>query len=185
MKHSFVIAFLILALVQWIFPGRTIWEKNQILKHGQTFKFKTEPVDPSTPFKGKYILLNFEQSSFTDTVNRGLQSNERVYVVLTSDPQGYAVIQDISVKEPNSTNAYVEAQVYYVSSGKDSITVHLNYPFDEYYMDEYKAPRAEAVYRESTTDTASLTYATVKILKGEAVIENVYINDVPIRQLIK
>lgn len=185
MKHSFIIAFVILALVQWIFPGRTIREKSQILKNGQTFKFKTEPVDPSNPFKGKYIVLNFEQSSFTDTVNRGLQSNEKVYVVLTRNQQGYAIIQSISVTEPKTTNAYVEALVYYVASGKDSFTVHLNYPFDEYYMDEFKAPLAETVYRKSTSDTASTTYASVKILKGDGVIENVYINDVPIRQLIK
>ena len=185
MKHGFVIAFVILALVQWVLPGRTIWEKDQILEKGQSFKFKTEPVDPSNPFKGKYIILNFEQSSFSDTVNRGLQSNDKVYVLLSHDHQGYAVIQDISAKEPQSTNAYVQARVYYVSSVKDTITVHLNYPFDEYYMDEYKAPAAETIYRESTADTASITYATVKILKGDAVIENVYINDVPIRKLIK
>ncbi len=48
-------------------------------------------------------------------------------------------------------------------------------------MDEYKAPKAETVYRESTSDTANTTYALVKILKGEAVIENVFINNIPIR----
>lgn len=185
MKRRFVIAFAILVLVQWVLPGRTIWEKDQILKKGQSFKFKTEPVDPSNPFKGKYITLNFEQSSFADTVNRGLQSNDEVYVLFSHDHQGYAVIRDISAKEPQDTKAYVKARVYYISSEKDTITVHFNYPFDEYYMDEYKAPAAETIYRESTADTTSITYATVKILKGDAVIENVYIDDVPIRTLIK
>ena len=185
MKYSYVIAFVVLALVQWVLPGRTIWEKDQVLKKGQLFKFQTEPVDPSDPFKGKYITLNFAENSFTDTLNRDLHGNDQVYVILAKNPQGFAVIENISVEEPKSTNSYVRAQVFYVSSEKDSITVHLNYPFDEFYMDEYKAPKAENIYRESNRNTANKTYASVKILNGDAVVENVYINDVPIGQLIK
>ena len=185
MTYRYIIPFVILALVQWVLPGKTIWEKDQVLRKGQLFKFQTEPVDPSDPFKGKYITLNFAESSFTDTLNRGLQGNDHVYVLLAKNPQGFAVIQNISAEEPKSTNAYVRAQVFYVSYGKDSITVHLNYPFDEFYMDEYKAPKAENIYRESNRDTANTTYASVKILNGDAVIENVYINDVPIGQLTK
>ncbi|HKH63416.1 MAG TPA: GDYXXLXY domain-containing protein [Flavitalea sp.] len=185
MKYSYVIAFVILALVQWALPGRTIWEKDQVRKKGQLFKFQTEPVDPSNPFKGKYITLNFAENSFTDTLNRGLNGNDQVYVILAKNPQGFVIVQNISVEQPESTNAYVRAQVYYVSSEKDSITVHLHYPFDEFYMDEYKAPKAENIYRESSRNGASTTYASVKILNGDAVVENVYINDVPIGQLIK
>ena len=185
MKYSYVIAFVVLALVQWVLPGRTIWQKGQVIKKGQLFKFQTEPVDPSDPFKGKYITLNFAASSFTDTLNRGLHGNDQVYVILAKNPQGFAIVENISAEEPKNTNAYVRAQVFYVSSEKDSITVHLNYPFDEFYMDEYKAPKAENIYRESNRNTANTTYASVKILNGDAVVENVYINDVPIGQLIK
>jgi len=185
MKYKYVILFIILALVQWVLPGRTIWEKGQVLKKGQLFRFQTEPVDPSDPFKGKYITLNFEESSFTDTINRGLHGNDHVYVVLVKDRQGFATIENIAVEQPKGTNAYVRARVFYVSHEKDSITVHLNYSFDEFYMDEYEAPKAESLYHESNRNTANTTYASVKILNGEAVIENVYINDVPIGQLIK
>ena len=185
MKYSYVILFVILAFVQWVLPGRTIWEKRQVLKKGQLFRFQTEPIDPSDPFKGKYLTLNFAENSFTDTLNRGLHGNEQVYVLLARNSQGFAVIQNISAEKPRSTNAYVRAQVFLVSYEKDSITVHLNYPFDEFYMDEYKAPKAENTYWESNRNKANTTYASVKILNGDAVIENVYINDVPIGQLIK
>jgi len=185
MKHIFIVAFAVLALIQWALPGRIIYQKNQVLEKGRSFKFKTEPIDPSHPFKGKYIVLNFEQRSFTDTANRGVTNNDIVYVLFTTNQQGYAMIRDISVKEPPTTDVYVQAEVYYVSSEGDSTTIHLNYPFDEFYMDEYKAPKAESIYRESNRDSTSTTYASVKILKGDAVIENVYVNDVPIRQLIK
>jgi hypothetical protein len=98
---------------------------------------------------------------------------------------GYATIKDLSVGEPEHTDAYVKAGVYYVSSEKDSITVHLQYPFNEFYLDEYKAPKAENIYRASNRDTANTTYALVKIRKGDAVIENFFINEIPIGKLIK
>ena len=185
MKYAFLIAFCVLAIIQWVIPARTMWSKNDVLEKGETFKFKTEPVDPSDPFKGKYITLNFEQTSFTDTVHRGLSGQEPVYVLLGKDSLGFAVIENLSPEEPKNTKSYVLATVYYVTKENDSLTVHLDYPFNEFYMDEYKAPKAETIYRESTRDTASTTYALVKVLRGDAVIENVFINEVPIRQLIK
>jgi len=185
MKYGVLLAFLLLAIVQWMIPVKTIWEKDQVLKRGHAHKFRTEPVDPSHPFKGKYITLNFTNSLFSDTVNRDLGSNDDVYVILQKDIRGFSIIKDLSIQEPQNTDDYVSAVVYYVSREKDTVTVHLQYPFDEFYLDEYKAPKAESIYRESTRDTSNTTYALVKILKGEAVIENVFINDIPIGSLIK
>ena len=185
MKYVFISAFLLLCIVQWVIPGKTIWEKDRVLKDGQSYKFRTEPVDPSHPFKGKYITLNFAENSFTDTVHRNLRGNDPVYVILAPDSRGFARIKELSVREPKNTNAYVKAIVYYASTEGDSITVHLQYPFNEFYMDEYKAPKAENIYRESNRDTTNTTYALVKILNGDAVIQNVFINDIPIGALIK
>lgn len=185
MKYAYISAFLLLAIIQWVIPGKTIWEKDRVLKEGQSYKFRTEPVDPSHPFKGKYITLNFAESSFTDTVHRNLGGNDQVYVIMALDSLGFAKINELSVHEPKNTNAYVKATVYYASTEKDSVTVHLQYPFNEFYMDEYKASKAENIYRESNRDTTNITYALVKILRGEAVIENVFINDIPIGTLIK
>ena len=185
MKYGYIVAFLLLVIVQWIIPGKTIWEKDQVLKKGDPYKFRTEPVDPSNPFKGKYITLNFAENSFTDTVSRGLSGKDQVYVILDNDAHGFATIKDLSTIKPPNTNSYVKAAVYYTSVENDSITVYLEYPFTEFYMQEFKAPKAESVYRESARDTSKKTYALVRIFNGDAVIENVFINDVPIRDLLK
>ncbi|MBC7826463.1 MAG: GDYXXLXY domain-containing protein [Chitinophagaceae bacterium] len=184
MKYGFILAFVLLAIIQWVVPGKIIWEKDEVLKKGESFKFKTEPVDPSHPFKGKYITLNFAENSFTDTINRNLAGNESVYVILGRDARGFAIIKDLSTRQPQNNN-YVKATVYYASREKDSITVHIRYPFDEFYMDEYKAPKAETIYREPTRDSSATTYALVKIRKGQAVIQNVFINDIPIGELTR
>lgn len=185
MKYGLVFAFFLLAIIQWVVPGKIIWERDDVLKKGESFKFKTEPVDPSHPFKGKYITLNFVESSFTDTIERNLGGNETIYVILGTDSRGFATIKDLSTRQPQNNNAYVKATVYYASREKDSITVHIRYPFDAFYMDEYKAPKAENIYRESNRDSSSTTYALIKIRKGEAVIQNVFINETPISELIK
>ena len=86
-------------------------------------------------------------------------------------------IGSFSTEEPNSDNPYVKAVAYYTWIENDSITVRFQYPFDEFYMDEFKAPKAEVIYREITLNSLNSTYALVKIYKGDAVVENVFINE--------
>jgi uncharacterized membrane-anchored protein len=185
MKYGLTAAFLILAIIQWVVPGKIIWEKNQILRKGQSYKFRTEPIDPSNPFKGKYISLNFAESSFVDTVDKNLSHGDNIYVILGTDRRGFTTIKDLSIREPLNEVDYVRATVYYTSVEDNGSRVHLRYPFDKFYMDEYKAPAAEKIYRESNGDTSNVTYALVKVRNGEGVIQNVYINDVPMGSLIK
>ena len=51
-------------------------------------------------------------------------------------------------------------------------------------MDEYKAPNAETEYRKANMDSTQRIYAAVSILKGDAVIREVMINDKPIVEVI-
>lgn len=185
MKTGFVLAFLTLAIIQWVIPAKLIWSKNKVLKNGVSYKFKMAPVDPYHPFKGRYITLNFAETSFADTVTRQLRGNDPVFVILNTDQFGYVTVKGLSTEEPSSQQPYVRAIFYYRSEENDTITVHFGYPFDKFYMDEYEAPQAEIIFRESMSDSLSTGYALVKIHEGEGVIENVFINDKPIRSLIK
>jgi len=56
--------------------------------------------------------------------------------------------------------------------------------FDKFYLEEYKAPCAETLYRESNRDSKNRTYALVRIFKRDAVIEDVFVNDTSIHKLI-
>lgn len=184
MNQKFLIAFLALATIQWAIPARIIIKKNEVLEKGQSFKFQTEPVDPSNPFKGKYITLNFTENSFTDTGQNHF-GDEEVFVSVSTGPGGYAVVNAVSTMEPGGHTSYVKAKIYSTSRRDDSTTIFLDYPFDEFYMDEFKAPQAENIYRDSNRNSSNKTYALVKIWKGQAVIEDVLINGIPIRNLIK
>ena len=181
MKKILIAAFILLVLVQWFVPGKMIWDKEQVLRKGKIFRFETEPVDPADPFRGRYITLNFKMDTFKVgfTPVRGIDGP--IYVLLENDAQGFARIQDVYLKKPVNQNNYVLANCY-VTTETDGLLIHITYPFEEFYLQENKAPKAETDFRESMRDSTKKTYALVKVYNGDAVIENVYINDKPLVQ---
>jgi uncharacterized membrane-anchored protein len=184
MKKILIPVFIVVALAQWVVPGSMMWNREGILREGKIFLFETEPVDPSNPFKGKYISLRFKESEITiPTSKETFKDGQKVYVVLKVE-NGFAGIQQLSAKKPSADIDYITASVWYASIDSSSTTIHIKYPFEEYYMNEDKAPKAEEVYFKSLRDTTHKTYAQVKVLKGETVIEDVFIGKIPIEDLI-
>ena len=179
MKKLIIPLFLALACIQWWVPASMIIKKETVLTNGKQFKFLTEPVDPSNPFKGKFIALNFKASVFIPLDKNEFSHGQEIYVTLITDDSGFAKIATISATEPAGRTDYVKALIDYIDYD-DVKTIHIQYPFQEFYMDEYKAPEAESVYREMNSDIKNKTYALVKILKGDAVIADVIIDDIPI-----
>ncbi|MFT3705974.1 MAG: GDYXXLXY domain-containing protein [Agriterribacter sp.] len=186
MKILSLIIFGIAVIAQWAVPGVMIRNKEKIIWEGKVFHFRTAPVDPTDPFRGKYVSLNFKENHFISIKGDSTLYYGNVYVILGKDRNGFAIIKQIVRQQPVASIDYVKASIAYTTSlGKDTTDIHINYPFDQFYMDEFKAPKAERVYRESSIDSSQKTYAVVSILNGEAAIRDVMINDKPIRQVIK
>ena len=61
--------------------------------------------------------------------------------------------------------------------------VYFTLPFDRYYLEETKAPKAEQTYREQNrrNQTNGNTYAVVRIKNGDAALADLYVADKPIR----
>ena len=182
-KKIILVAFILMALAQWAVPGKMIWEKERVLELGKEFKFMTAPIDPSDPFRGKYIVLQYEENSIeveTDTWTEG----ESIYVILKTDVNGFAGIDSVSKEKPEALTDFVLAKVGYVS-GKDIKTVNVIFPFDRFYMEESKAYPAEQEYNKAQLDTTKTTYALVNIKDGAAVLKDVMIDGVSIRDIVK
>jgi uncharacterized membrane-anchored protein len=186
MKRIPIIALIIVCIIQWIIPGKIIRAKENILSHGKVFRFRTEPIDPTNPFVGKYIRLRFKEDEFPMPASENqLDQRSEIFVMLQSDKDGYAKISGIVTEQPAAGVDFVKARVGYTSYEKDnSYTIHIIYPFEQFYMDEYKAPKAETQYRKSNMDSTQRIYAAVSVLKGDAVIRDVMINDKPIVEVI-
>jgi uncharacterized membrane-anchored protein len=184
-KTSLLLAFLLVALVQLYVPADMILDREKILASGTEYKFKTAPLDPNDPFRGKYIVLSFRQNSIALPDRKPWENTEDIYVNLKTDRNGFAQVAGISKTEPASEKAYLKAQVDYITTEHGKHQLFIRYPFDRFYQEETVASEAEKAYFESVQDTTKTTYAVVQILKGEAVLKDVYIEDTPISKLVK
>ena len=165
-----LLIFIPLAVIQLAVPGWMIHRQEQVLHHGREFKFKTAPVDPYDAFRGRYVALQFAvASSSDDNINR------KVWVRFDVDAKGFAKIKAVC-KTPLAGDDVVMATRRY---GR------LQLPFDRYYMEEMAAPKAETAYRDNSRSGRQNAYATVRILNGHAAIEELYIDNKPIREFLR
>ncbi len=184
MKTIHIIAlFILLALIQIAIPAQMILYRESILNKGEAFKFKTIPIDPADPFKGKYISLNYANENVR-TKNRGIKSNQDIYITFEIDSLGFVKPTDALTEVPES-GYYVKAKAQFYDYSDKSM-LYFDYPFDEFYMNENKAYEAEVAYRIAQTDSLpNNAYALVYIKNGDAVLDNVFINDIPIVEYIE
>lgn len=173
-----------MCLAQLYVPAKMIGINEEIISKGKEFKFKTQPVDPSDPFVGKYIHLSFANRRFAIKKDSALYQANRVFVSFKEDSLGFAQIAALSSQKPNKNSDYLRLTNFYISSYRDSMKVSLTYPFSRYYMEESKAYPAELAYQKSATDTNSVTYALVSILDGKAVLKDVHIDGVSVKDVV-
>jgi len=169
-----LLIFVPLALIQLAVPGWMIHRQEQILQHGRVFKFQTAPVDPYDAFRGRFVALRFTAESDANK-GRSDYSRHKLWVQFETDEKGFAKIRRVSM-EP--------------LTGDDVLAVTskwggLHFPFDRYYMDENTAPEAETAYRDNSRRNHENAYATVRILNGRAALEELYIDDKPIREFLR
>lgn len=181
--HIFII-FIVIAGLQLFVPVKMILGKEDILTTGKLYKFKTRPIDPNDPFRGKYITLNYDLDEF-ETTDSTWQRGEKVLVYLLTDSNGFAKIQSISREEQYSDLDYITAKVNWYNKRNEML--HFDLEFDRYYMDEYKAKPAEDLYIKNNrrNDSLNTTYALVAVKDGEAVLKDVLINEQSIKDLVE
>ena len=55
-------AFILMVLAQLYVPASMIFQKERVITQGTAYKFRTAPIDPNDPFRGKYITLSFNET---------------------------------------------------------------------------------------------------------------------------
>ena len=174
--------FVVVAIAQLTVPGLMVIEQEDVLKTGVAFKFETTPIDPYDPFRGKYVVLGFKNDQIDVGEDSTWRSGDKVYVSIKNDVNGFAEISSVS-NEPPTKESYFKASVDWVHKDDDKYFVYIDFPFDRFYMGEFKAQDAEDAHRDAARDSTNVTYALVYIKGGKAVLDDVLINDVSIREL--
>lgn len=171
--------FLLVVAFQIGVPARLIWQQENVVVSGKAFKFRTAPIDPNDPFRGKYITLRFQETQIYTENSRQFGPQQEVFVSLKNNEEGFAIPKEIYNSAPTNTSNYIKVQVAYVAEDH----VNIRFPFNRFYMEETKAPKAERLYFDAALDSTQIAYALVKVKNGNAVLEDVFINDKSVRDM--
>jgi uncharacterized membrane-anchored protein len=173
---------------QWLVPGYLIQRGQATLHEGVTYRFRTAPVDPVDPFRGRYVALDFEAASIELAQPVGeLRSGQRVYAPIRVGADGYARL-DAPLLQPPAAGDYLPVKVAWVNVDE----LRLQLPFDRYYLDETLAPEAERRYWDANRmrgddaeDPRRPAWVQVRVRGGYALIEELYIEGRPVRELLR
>ena len=189
MKKFSVIILGILIAAQFAIPISMIKNWENILRNGELFRLKTRPIDPADPFQGRYVWLGFENNyiPYSKEEHPDIAYKAPIYATIEHGEDGFAHFTEWHREKPTKghflkTRARGHRYDQNLAT-KESIYkgLRLDIPFDRYYMDEAKAPRAERLTREATRSTNC--WVNVRILNGKAVIEDVFAEGESLRDL--
>jgi len=187
MKKAALLLLFATFLLQWIVPAKMIWEQERLYETGITYKIRTVPVDPNDPFRGKYITLRYDISNYTTSDVSHLepiQVNKQIYVQLEEEEEGFAKIHSLSKVPPASEN-YLTATIRSYKKREQAHHFRLSYPFERFFMEESKAPKAEKLYWKALRNSDRKTYGLVNISNGKAALRDVQVDGVSISDLVE
>jgi uncharacterized membrane-anchored protein len=174
-----ILAFIILSLVQLYVPASMIMKREKIINDGAKYLFETAPIDPRDPFRGQYIWLNFKENSYVPADASKFSHGEQVYILLEKNTEGVANIHGISQSEPLQGD-FLKVNISHINNDR----IYFDLPFTRFYMQENKAPQAEAFIQE-TAENRGPAYAVVYIYNGESVLQDVTLNNQSLKEIIK
>ncbi len=180
MNRSLRLSLFAAAVVaQLAIPELMIRHWETVLREGETFRFRVEPVDPYDAFRGRYVALRIESNRVPTIDGVGLERGTKLYAEIAIGSNGFARLAKGSLKRPEG-KPYLNARVWY--HAYDGIWLDL--PIDRYYMNEKMAPRAEEAAWQHSKRTNLTASILVRVKDGDAVIQDLMIDGTPIRQYL-
>jgi uncharacterized membrane-anchored protein len=175
MKSWRLIIFALVACAQLAVPGSLIWKREQTLRRGSVWKFRTAPVDPVDAFRGRYVALHFDAETQEISPPTNSNSGDTVFVTLKQSAEGFAEIDQVAATKPGGDD-FIEAQLF----GK-----MVSLPFDKYWVTERDAPAAETAYRNLSRRGNQNAFVNVRVFRGDAAIEQLYLDNQPLGEYLR
>jgi uncharacterized membrane-anchored protein len=180
----------LLAVVVLLQLGALAWmirDHEQVLELGTVYKFRTAPIDPRDPFRGEYVVLNFEAESGSWPLAEGAgnSGNTHAYGLLGLDSAGFAIITALSTEAPAQGD---HLAVSYMTWGSDTAQ-RIALPFDRYYLQEGDGAATETMLQPQWNEDEVVeplpACAVVRVLNGKAVVEDLVIGDRPLKEWLE
>jgi len=193
--------FIAFAAIIVLVPVYVAVSSQNVLNNGKLYKFKPMAYDPFDPFRGKYLRVNYETDDIPTEFD--FKGGETVYVSIGVDEEGFAFFEEAFKSPPKNKdymtskvenagfNAELERQLEmaFEENGGDMESVDTrNYVdidipdnLNKFFINEDDAKRAEDVLSEERENI----YIGVRVLDGEARLEDIYVFDQPILKYLQ
>lgn len=137
--------FISLTILQLIFLTGMIFFYRSTITSATKILLETEPVDPFSVFRGRYINLNYKISTlpvnlFKDCKPRELKSNDHVYVILKEKDKFWQSVSAYKNCPKDPTAIYLKGKVRYASGDN----VQLEYGIESFFLSEKSADEIES-----------------------------------------
>lgn len=162
------ILLILTCVAQLGYGANSIWSAERVIADGSLYRFRTTPIDPVDPLRGRYVRLNFSTFRFPKSEHPNVEKGSVVYGLLERDDEGFGRVASIATVPP-AAGDYLTLEVWQ-DYGED-LSVRL--PFDRYYLDEHRAPAVERQLRDRNNRAAAL----VRVEDGHGVIVGLEIDE--------
>ena len=180
-RNWLLAAFVLIAAAQLAAPAWMIFSRERTLHAGKVFKFRTRPIDPVDAFRGHYVWLNLEPNEIKVADSYVWHGGQKAFAVLDIDTNGFAIVKRLEHAMPADEPA-VAVETGWAYKGK----MHIQWSgLDRYYMAEEKAPAAERAYREHSRATNNTYHVTVRVNGPQAALEELFIENQPVREWLR
>lgn len=158
-NKKFTILIIVLCL-QLLAPFLSYFITYSTLKDAPLYKVSISAFDPYDVLNGRYLAIN-PQFQLVGDLNLGFYPN---YAIIDQDQNGYLTSIKYTEDVPDTDNYipfYKMTRYYIDGNNADAIDAYVaNHPDENYYV-------------------------TAKINKGKFKILNLYVNDIPIDEVVK
>lgn len=165
-------------LVILLIPLYLIFQSESILTEGHQHKIRLQGYDPMDPFRGKYLRLSFNNSV---PCEKGVKMGSPGYVILKKDSLGFSYFASVQSVRPAHSD-YIEAEIQMVYGGNAMINLD---NMNKYFINEDIASEGEEVIADYTSQAPDKIWLNIRVLDGEARIEDVIVRSKKLIDYIK
>ncbi len=185
--------FIGFGLILLMIPLYMVFSSEDILENGNRHKIRLQAYDPFDPFRGKYLMLNYDNSADCDNT---LKDGDDCYITLKKDSLGFSYFDYASAEKPKGTD-YFKSRVEYMGSFFDpgfdgdwpeDIGATCNFStnnFSKYFINENKAKRAEDFVIDYQRSRPDDIYVAIRVLDGEVRLEDIFIEETPLLEFLE
>jgi len=175
-----VAVFAVAVIAQWLVPLLGVWRQERVIARGVPVRIRCAAPDPYDPLRGRYLAVRPEESEAPAPAEMPRRRAVPVWATLAVGEDGLARIESLALEPVTGpTVIRLVARQAWGDDGRESVRAAVDWPFDRFYLSERLAPAADTLVAGKTA------VAELRLLDGRAVLADVLLDGVSVRELAK